>query len=350
MNITVIGAGNGGQAIAGYLGMLGHDVCLYNRSLDKIYEIAENKTITLTGKINGIGKICVVTENIKIAVEFAELIMVVTTANVHGELATQIANYLKQGQIIVLNPGRTGGLLEFKHSLSIFNTPKVYIAEAQTLIYACRIIKQGDVDIIGVKDKVLLASENNDDTNFVIDKLSELWDCFCPAENYFHTSLENIGAIFHPPVVLFNAATIERGEKFYFYRDMTTQVSNFIIELDKERLSIGKALGLNLISAENWISYAYDGITGDNLLEKMKNNPAYYNILSPSSLYSRQLTEDLPTGLVPMSELGKILKIQTPLMDSIIEICSSLLQIDFRKHGRTLDKLGLKGDLSCLDL
>jgi opine dehydrogenase len=350
MNITVIGAGNGGQAIAGYLGMLGHDVCLYNRDLSKIYEIAKSKIITLTGKIEGVGKISVVTENIEIAVKFAELIMVVTTANAHRELATKIVNYLKQGQIIVLNPGRTCGLLEFKNSLSVFDTPKVHIAEAQTLIYACRAIKQGVVNIIGIKDRVLLAAENKDETNFVIDKLSNIWNCFYPGENYFHTSLENIGAIFHPPIVLFNAAAIERGEEFFFYRDMTQSVANFIIDLDKERLKIGSALGLSLISAENWISCAYNGITGNNLLEKIKNNPAYYNIISPASIYSRQLLEDLPTGLVPMSEFGKSLKVQTPLIDSVIEICSSLLQTDFRKHGRTLDKLGLKGGLLCLDL
>ena len=34
MKITVIGAGNGGQAIAGYCAYQGYSVCLYDRSIE----------------------------------------------------------------------------------------------------------------------------------------------------------------------------------------------------------------------------------------------------------------------------------------------------------------------------
>lgn len=41
MEISIIGAGNGGQAMAAHFTMLGHKVRLYNRSLDKIIPIIE---------------------------------------------------------------------------------------------------------------------------------------------------------------------------------------------------------------------------------------------------------------------------------------------------------------------
>lgn len=72
------------------------------------------------------------------------------------------------------------------------------------------------------------------------------------------------------------------------------------------------------------------------------NNPAYYDILAPSSIYTRQLMEDIPTGVLPMLELGKIAGIEMPLFESVLNICSQLLNVDFRKEGRTLEHLGLR--------
>jgi opine dehydrogenase len=342
INISVLGAGNGGQAIAAHCSMKGFGVCLYNRTLTKISALLKEKIIKLCGAINGNGKIDIITDDIKQAVEFADIIMIVTTANAHKDLALKMAPYLKENQIVVLNPGRTGGLLEFKTVLKRQNFKKhIYLAEAQTLVYACRIIEDGLVNIIGIKDKVLLSSDNSVSTNYIIEKLSDLYTCFIPAKNVLQTSFENIGAIFHPCVVLFNAAAIERGESFYFYRDMTKQVAQFIQQVDNERINIGKAFGIDLITAEDWIAYAYPNIKGNNLCDRMKNNPAYYDILAPTSIYSRQLLEDIPTGLFPMMEFGKLANVNVELMTSIINICSALLNLDIRKDGRTLDKLGL---------
>jgi Glycerol-3-phosphate dehydrogenase len=340
--ITIIGAGNGGQAIAGYAAICGYDVCLYNRTLSNIDKIKDNKRIILTGVIENTGILSKVTDNLKEAIEFSDIIMVVTVANAHNELATEMAPFLRKNQIILLNPGRTGGVLEFKNIFQKLNVPFLYIAEAQTLIYACRLLDVGVVNIIGIKDKVLISSDTFYHTEFVIKKLSDLYTCFIPADNLLQTSLENIGAIFHPCVVMFNAAAIERGESFYFYRDMTPQIAEFIHKVDKERLEIGKAFGVSLISAEEWVSYAYPNISfGNGLCEKMKNNPAYYNIKAPSSIYTRQLFEDIPTGLVPMSELGKLANVNVKLIDSIITVCSALLNENFREKGRTLASLGL---------
>jgi opine dehydrogenase len=340
--ITIIGAGNGGQAIAAYASMHDYPVCLFNRNLEKIDDIVKTKKITLTGKINGTGNIKLVTNDIRIAVDFADIIMVVTTANAHREIASQMAPYIKRNQIIILNPGRTGGTLEFKKIFYDFNVShQIFLGEAQTLMFACRLLDNGAVNILGSKDKVFLASDTIEKTEYIIEKIKFLFPCFLPARNLLQTSLENIGAIFHPCITIFNAAAIERGASFYFYRDITTQIAHFIKKTDEERLNIGKAFGLDLISAENWISYAYNNIKGNDLLEKLKNNPAYYDILAPASIYSRQLLEDIPTGLLPMAELGKKANVNVDIMDSIITLCSSLLMIDFRKSGRTLKSLGI---------
>ena len=57
---------------------------------------------------------------------------------------------------------------------------------------------------------------------------------------------------------------------------------------------------------------------------------------------SVQLTEDIPTGVLPMMELGRAAGLEMPLMNAMVDICSSPLDLDFRK-GRSLEALGLAG-------
>lgn len=344
MKYAVLGAGNGGQAISGWLAMQGHEVWLYEIIKEKVDALAKTKEIRLCGEIEGVGKLASVSMDVHATVKGADVIMVVTTANAHAAVARDIADDLVDGQVVILNPGRTGGALEFKRTLDACGCKaRVYIAEAQTLVYAARLVEDGVVNIIGVKDKVLLSAVPATDTQHVLDVINPVYPCLCAADNVLRTSLENIGAMFHPCVLMFNAATIERNSVFWFYRDMTPKIADFIEKFDRERLAVGKAYGVELLSVSDWISYAYPGTPGETLCEKMVNNPAYHDIKSPSTIFTRQLTEDIPTGVLPMMELGEVAGVPVPLMRSMVEICGSLLDIDFRKKGRTLEQLGLAG-------
>lgn len=344
MKIAILGAGNGGQALAGWLAAKGFNISLYDRNPQRIKRIKDNGGIELTGQVHIKRSIDTVSNNIYETVHGADLILVATTATAHKEIAEKIAETLTDHQVIVLNPGRTGGALEFKNTLNkLVPNKKLYIAEAQTLVFACRIIEDGKVNIIGIKDRVLVSAVPSSDTPHVINCLKKGFDCFYPAQNILETSFENIGAMFHPCVTLFNEAAIERGESFYFYRDMTEGLARLIEEADKERLEVAKAYGYDAISAKEWVSYAYGGIKGETLCERMQNNPAYYDIIAPKTINCRQITEDIPTGIVPLSELGKVAGVPTPLLDSLITICSLLLHTDFKSEGRNLDNLGLSG-------
>lgn len=344
MKIAIIGAGNGGQAISGYLAMQGYDIALYDIVNEKIEELKKLGGIKLEGRICGFGKLCCITTDIKEAVDGAEIIMVTTIANAHKAVAQSIASFVVDGQVIILNPGRTCGALVFKQTLVEAGCKsRFYLAEAQTLVYACRIVQNGTVNIIGVKDEVLLSALPSADTDYVLSKINPLYPSFMKTTNVLRTSLENIGAMFHPCVLLFNAATIERNEVFWFYRDMTEQVAAFVEEFDAERLAVGKAYGIDLLGVNEWIKFAYKDTEGDTLCERMRNNPAYHDIKSPSSIFTRQLTEDIPTGVLPIMELGRAAGVNTPLLESMIHICEALLGQDLHTNGRNLKNLGLEG-------
>jgi len=62
---------------------------------------------------------------------------------------------------------------------------------------------------------------------------------------------------------------------------------------------------------------------------------------TPKSLDHKFITEDVPTGLVPMSALGEAARVRTPAIDALIEIVRNMTGKDFAAEGRSLERLGL---------
>lgn len=337
MNISVLGAGNGGLAIAGYLALKQHTINLYSPFTEEIKPIKKKGGIQLEGRINGFGKLNLATTDIKKAIKNAEIIMVVVPAFAHAEIAKDCAPYLQDNQIIVLNPGRTGGALEFNHLLEQEKIKaKVIVAEAQTLIYACR--KTGSnsnkVLIHGIKKRVSLAALPATKTEKIIKKVQKLYPQFQAAENVLETSLDNIGAVFHPAIML-----NENNPDFY---DITPETAQLLERIDNERLRVADAFGIKLKSAEQWLEETYNA-KGGNLYEKITNNQAYKGIKRPEGFKVRQITEDVPYGLVPIALLGKEIGVSVPSSRAIIVECCHRVGRNFWQQGRDLKKMGLSG-------
>ena len=55
------------------------------------------------------------------------------------------------------------------------------------------------------------------------------------------------------------------------------------------------------------------------------------------------MTEDLPFGLVPWEDMGRLTGVETPLISSLINLGDALLGRDFRAEGLTLARMGLDG-------
>lgn len=344
LNYAVIGAGNGGLAMAGYLSFIGYKVNLYNRTLENILPLIERPVIKLSGEVEGHGKLNIVTNNIGEAIEGADIIMVTVPAMGHYQLAKQMAPYLEDDQIIVLNPGRTGGALEVYATIRQEGCNKdIVVAEAQTFIYACRATSRTSARIFKTKKEVSLAAIPSIRTMEVIAKLNDAYPQFTPARDVIETSINNYGAIFHPAPTLLNSGHIERGEPFEYYTEgITPSIGKFLEKMDSERMKLGTLLNVNTLSAKDWLEYSY-GAKGDSLYEAIQNNPGYKGLQAPKGLNIRYIYEDVPCSLVPMSSLAKQFGLETPAIDSIIRIAELITGIDFYNEGRTVERLGLAG-------
>ncbi len=346
LKFAVLGAGHGGKAIAAHLAIKGYTVNLYNRTFSRIQPIKKMKGIELEGEIKGFGKLNLVTSDMEKAVKGMDIIMVVVPADGHYSIAKTCSPFLNEKQIVVLNPGRTCGALEFLNVLrNEGNNKDVTVAEAQTFIYASRGMGPATARIFRIKQAIPVAAIPSRKTEMVVKKLNDAFPEFIPAASSIETSFNNMGAVFHPSITILNLSRIESTMgNFQFYIEGVTQSVTKILEsVDEERVIVARKLKCaRIYSAIEWLSMAYN-VVEDNLFDAIHSNPGYVGIMAPRTINVRYITEDVPMSLVPISEFGKALGVETRVIDSLINIANSIFKKDFRSTGRNLRRLGLEG-------
>jgi opine dehydrogenase len=341
--IVILGGGNGALAFGAYLGLKGEDVRLwefpeYRKDLAWVYQ---NHRIKATGEIEGEAEVqC--HEDLGQALRGATLLMAVVPAFVHRRLAEEISPWVEEGAVLLLNPGRTGGALEVASVLNQRGR-QIPVAEAQTLLFACRRKGEKAVHFNGIKDTLRVGVFPAKKTEQVMTRLKKVFPQLRSVPDVLTTSLGNIGAMFHPASVILNVGTIQSGRDYDYYREtMTRAVARVIEHLDQERMAVAGAAGAEVFSARTWLKESYQ-LKEDSLYEMLQGNPAYRGISGPKDIHTRYITEDVPTGLVPMEALAKIYGTPTPMISAVISIACSLIGKDFRAEGRNLERLGLSG-------
>lgn len=343
---VVIGAGNGGKAMAAYLALLGVQVTLFNRTSIHIEIIRQRAGIDLDSPTEprGFGQLHKVTDNIEEALREADIVMVIVPSSAHRDIATIAAPFLRDDHIVILNPGRTGGTLEFAHILEVENCPgKPIVAEAETFIFASRSEGPSQAKIFRIKEAVPLAALPATRTEEVLQAIQPVLPQFIDGKNVLQTGLNNMGAIFHPALALLNAGWIEATSgDFQFYVDgVTPSVAKVLEVLDRERVTVASAIGLKARTALEWLQLAYNA-TGSDLHEAMHNQTGYYGIRAPGTLNHRYITEEIPMSLVPIASFGSTYGVSVNGINSIINLACFVHGTDYRRKGRTVEKLGIK--------
>jgi opine dehydrogenase len=347
--IAVLGAGNGGCAAAADLTLRGYEVRLFSRSEKTLSPIAKQGGIVLVE--NGVEKFAapsLVSSHLSSVVSGAELIIIAAPSVAHEYLAKNLACDLADGQRILLNPGHTGGSLHFAKTLRESEcAAKIKLCETVTLTYICRMPQPGRVEIYRRTTNLRCAAFPGRQSVELVSEIAEIYPNVILAENVFETGFSNINAIMHPAGMLGNAGWIEKTSgDFYYYREGITQgIAGWIEEIDRERLEIVKRLGLNPLRFVDIFCQA--GLTSEearasgSIYRAIHKSEPNRTIKSPPNLDHRYIKEDVGYGLVPMAEIGKLLDINTPVIDALITLASVVSRTDYRKEGLTLEKMGL---------
>ena len=348
--VAVLGAGNGGITAAADLSARGFKVNLYQmpeyaRRLDIIKEKGEILLQEPTG--DTLCKINLATTDIKKAIEGCQIIMLTIPGFAIESYAKILADIVNEDQIILLNGAASMGCVRFINTAKELGINKKFkIAETNSLTYGTRAFpEEARVELSLRVKKIFLAAYPAKDTKEILDACKQIYDCFVEAKNIWHVTLENGNPEVHPGPCLLNAGRIDysKGE-FWLYKEGITKHTVKVLEaIEKERMELGKAFGFELEDAiTSRIKRGYFKDEDKTLQELFNTSEVFTSIKGPVSVTSRYFTEDISTGLVLWSSLGKALGVPTPNIDAVIVLAGSLLDTDFYKEGLTLDKLGFK--------
>jgi len=117
--------------------------------------------------------------------------------------------------------------------------------------------------------------------------------------------------------------------------------------INSERVAVAAAFGASVPSLEDWFDRVY-GVREASLVETCRrltynSDGPYQATGTPNSLDHKFITEDVPTGLIPMSALGAAAGVPTPAIDALVAVVRTMTGKDFAPEGRDLARLGLSG-------
>jgi len=346
MNITVLGAGAGGTTVAFDCAAHGHQVNLFDfpQFPGNIAAISERGGIEAEGDISGFSVIAYAGHDIDRALENAELIYIVGPAFSTEPFGEAVAGKLLPGQTVIVTPGSCGGALAFKRAAGLaVEDDSIRVAETHTLHYAVRLTEPGRVHVfLKLKAGNLLAALPGRQTSNILKLISDVYPTMERADSVIQTSLQNANPVIHPAVSLCNSARIENDGDFLFYEEgVSDSVGRIIEAVDNERVAIGKRLGLEIFSdPEMGMRQGY--MLENNYGSGYRKAPGFLGIPAQPQLDHRYINEDVGYGLVFMSNLGKQVGVDTPTIDSIIQLTSVLMNRDYKGEAlRTPKSLGI---------
>jgi opine dehydrogenase len=291
-------------------------------------------------------------KDVREVTETCDIIFISCTAFGMRAFGKACKPYIREGQIFILTPDTGGGVLEFRNELGLaLDDSKIITAGSDTLPYAARVLAPGVIRIKLFATSLKFAALPAAARPVAEAALKAIWpddEKIVFTDNIMRIVLENTNPVIHPAVTLLNASRIQntKGE-FIFYHEGVTDASADLMEaVDNERLALGAALGMKLLTEPEG-SYAAGYIDADkiNYRDGYNKSKNFGITKAPDTLDHRYFNEDVGYGLVFWSSLGDLLGVDTPVIDALTLIISRIMGKDYKSMKlRTVETLGLTAD------
>lgn len=341
--VAVLGGGNGAHAAAADLTIRGFEVHMVEeeRFASNMQSVFDTHVIELNGACgNGEVEIAMVTTNLEEAIQDVEFILVAVPAFAHSNYAKKLAKIVHAGQIIFVLPGTFGSLIFWKE-LQACGVKDVCVAETHTLPYATRLCAPGKSLIMSTFNPLKVGVIPANKTLETVKKLSCLFDGLEVCESVIACGLSSLNPIIHVPGCILNAGRIEvaKGEFFFYTEGFSDSVVRATEAIDQERIAVLKAFGYDSDIAAHGVGGA---IHTDSIKEAIASDPNFAKIKGPADFKNRYYAEDIPYGIASWAKLAHLANIATPVMDSMVNLGSVILENDCWNSGRSLSELGIQ--------
>lgn len=345
MNVSVIGTGNVGVAIATDLSINEHEVSLiktserkseiYDRLLrnkNRVY-LKENGTYTET-IINNVS-------NDLSKVVKSDVVIVTIQSTYHEDLIKKISQYLNSRQVVVVVCSYMSSFYFTKYCLEL---PMIAETTGPYLEGRVELNDKPDDVVFRVGCRLTrspLSVFNETRQKECMEKLQFLYKGFTADYSVIESALLNPNMVLHTVGAIMSIPRIEFSDgNFCMYREAYSRKNKATLsimeQLDKEKISVLDALGGRKIDV-----YDAGGFLGKDPLESFfKYSESSDRAVSPTSIHSRYITEDVSQGLVLLEDIAQRLGVMSPVTSALISLAGAALGENFRIKGRTLDKLG----------
>ena len=347
--VAIIGAGIGGVYLLAELGGAGFRVRLHDIDASRLSEIRARGGLEIEDGRVEFAPVERATTDLQSAVDGADVIIIVTGGNSQSAVARSLAPLMRDGQVILLIQGNTGGSLIVRRTLDEAGCrAEIDVAEMDNYPYSCWRLSPTRIRLIVRKRWLQIATFPGNRIGNIFPRLSPLFPEAVPAPNLIFTGFTNANAMLHVANCVANAGRIESGEPYKFYAEgVTPAVAQLYQAINAERVAVAAALGASVPSLADWFDRVY-GVREATLVATCQrltfnSDGPYQATGTPKSLDHKFITEDVPTGLVPMSAIGAATGVKTPAIDALVEIVRNMTGRDFAAEGRTLERLGLAG-------
>lgn len=346
MRVSVIGTGNVGIATAADLSIKGHDVYLVktsdtkSRGYDRLVAnggrvyLKENGNYT-EAHIGHIGK------DLSLA-EKADVVIITIQSTYHERLYRELCQYLRCGQavIVVCSYGSAFYLSRYCNSLPmIAETTGPYL--------------EGRVELEDISNEVVfrvgcrlttspLSVFNETRHKECMSRIAPLFGGFKDVYSPIESCLLNPNMVLHTCGAVMSIPRIEYSNGiFCMYREAYSRKNkstlNVMLRLDEEKRNVLQRLNSTPVNI-----FEAGGFLGNPVESFYAYTESQDRAVSPTSVRSRYITEDVSEGLVLLESIARHIGIRTPVATALIDISGAALGEDFRGSGRTMKRLGIE--------
>jgi opine dehydrogenase len=350
--VAILGCGSGGMTMALDLGLRGFKVNLFDfpEFSRNLRAVEKRGSIEAVGKLEGKMEPDVVTTDMAEAVEGADAIFLTIRAYGVERFISEAAKHMEPGQVI-LNWSSYFAALRTYWMFKEAAPEGAILAEGAILPYFVKPVEPGAMNVFGVKAHLWAAAMPNRRTPEMIRVVKQFFPNCEAAKNVLDTSFTNPNLQVHVPPALLNMGLWEKtgGDLEFYSALMTPKVTDVMDAVDRERMSVGAALGLELIPKPEILKMEYGqyGVQGDTMYEVYSTFASHRSWRPGLSLEDfaakTAFGEDLMFGYVPISTLGDQLGIPTPAIDTMVNLAHLVIGKDYWREGMTAEKLGLRG-------
>jgi opine dehydrogenase len=345
--VAVLGAGAGGAAAAAELVLAGHEVRFWVRSPQTLAAFRDEGGVAYEGVLGqGIARPHLIAADLRAAVAAADVILVCVPSFAHADIAGALADTDTHDAPVILNPGHTGGALEFRQAVATRGASPP-IAEFSTLTCVARKYRPGCVTITGLAKNVRLAALPGGYSAIAAGQA--LFPCARIMPDVLACDLANVNMVLHTPGAVLAAAWVEatHGDFTFYVSAMTRGVARVMRALDDERRAVARAFGHDLPSliAEMQSIGTVEASRHDidDFAAAIAGGNANRHIKAPNSLTHRYYREDFGYGLLPFTVLASIAGVEVPMARSLLQIGATLTGADLTRDGRSAARMGIAG-------